>query len=143
MCTKEIILSASTGSPTTTTNDIYSLLVNTADKEVELMINNKPSPDGEHKVIVVPVADENGLYYYNWVQHNIHYVDSVSGGKIGYVHIPNMGTEGLNEFMKHFYPQVSREALIVDDRGNGEVLFLLWLQSDLPNSLCILIWQET
>ena len=102
-----------------TTNDIYSLLVNTADKQVELTVNSKPSADGAHKVIVIPVADERDLYYYNWVQHNIHYVDSVSGGKIGYLHIPNMGAEGLNEFMKHFYPQISRKALIVDDRGNG------------------------
>jgi tricorn protease len=46
-------------------------------------------------------------------------VDSVSGGKIGYLHIPDMGVEGLNEFMKYFYPQVSKKALIIDDRGNG------------------------
>lgn len=104
---------------TTTTNDIYSLLINTADKQVELMVNSKPSPDGARKVIVIPTSDEKNLYYYNWVQRNIHYVDSVSGGKIGYLHIPNMGTEGLNEFIKHFYPQINREALIIDDRGNG------------------------
>jgi len=32
---------------------------------------------------------------------------------------PNMGTEGLNEFVKHFYPQVTKKGLIVDVRGNG------------------------
>ncbi len=107
------------GKPTNTMNDIYASLVNMADKQVELMVNGKPSPEGARKVIVVPVADESDLYYFNWVQHNIHYVDSVSGGKIGYLHIPNMGVEGLNEFMKYFYPQVSKKALIIDDRGNG------------------------
>ncbi|MEI6854030.1 MAG: S41 family peptidase, partial [Bacteroidota bacterium] len=42
-----------------------------------------------------------------------------TGGKVGYIHIPNMGAEGLNEFVKHFYPQLSKSALIIDDRGNG------------------------
>jgi tricorn protease len=101
------------------TNDIYSLLVNTAGKQVELVVNSRPSPDGAHKTIVVPVQSEEALYYYNWVQHNIRYVDSVSGGKIGYMHIPNMGVEGLNEFIKYFYPQINKKALIIDDRGNG------------------------
>ncbi|MBL0308740.1 MAG: PDZ domain-containing protein [Bacteroidetes bacterium] len=107
------------GISVTTTNDIYSLLINTADKQVEMMVNSKASPDGARKVIVIPTGDEKNLYYYNWVQHNIRFVDSVSGGKIGYLHIPNMGVDGLNEFMKHFYPQIRREALIIDDRGNG------------------------
>ena len=107
------------GVAATTTNDIYSLLVNKANKEVELEVNSKPAADGAHKALVVPIADERDLYYYGWVQHNIHFVDSVSGGKIGYIHIPNMGEEGLNEFMKHFYPQIRRQALVIDDRGNG------------------------
>jgi tricorn protease len=107
------------GKPVNAMTDIYASLVNMADKQVELLVNNKPSPDAARKVIVVPIADESNLYYYNWVQHNIRYVDSVSGGKIGYLHIPDMGVEGLNEFMKYFYPQVSKKALIIDDRGNG------------------------
>ena len=107
------------GKPTNEMADIYASLVNMADKQVELMVNNKPSATAARKVIVVPIADESPLYYYNWVQHNIRYVDSVSGGKIGYLHIPNMGVEGLNEFMKYFYPQLSKKALIIDDRGNG------------------------
>ncbi|WP_207632741.1 S41 family peptidase [Foetidibacter luteolus] len=107
------------GKPANTLTDVYAALVNTAGKEVELVVNSKPSPTGARKTIVVPVADESKLYYYNWVQHNIRYVDSVSGGKIGYLHIPDMGLEGLNEFMKYFYPQLNKKALIIDDRGNG------------------------
>lgn len=107
------------GKPTNEMNDIYASLVNMANKQVELQVNSKPSADGARKTIVIPIADEANLYYYNWVQHNIHYVDSVSGGKIGYLHIPNMGIEGLNEFMKYFYPQENKKALIIDDRGNG------------------------
>ena len=107
------------GKATNTMTDIYASLVNMADKQVELMINSKPSATGARKTIIIPVSSEANLYYYNWVQKNIRYVDSVSGGKIGYLHIPDMGVGGLNEFIKYFYPQLSKKALIIDDRGNG------------------------
>ena len=107
------------GKTTNMMTDIYSSLVNMADKQVELMVNNKPTATGARKTIVVPIGNESNLYYYNWVQKNIRYADSVSSGKIGYMHIPDMGVGGLNEFMKYFYPQLSKKALIIDDRGNG------------------------
>lgn len=107
------------GTQTNTMNDIYESLVNTAGNQVELTVNSTATTAGARKVIVVPLRDEKSLYYYNWVEHNIHYVDSVSNGKIGYLHIPNMGVEGLNEFIKHFYPQLNKKAIIIDDRGNG------------------------
>ena len=107
------------GSPTNTMADIYESLVNMADKQVELTVNSKASAEGSRKIIVVPVADESNLYYYDWVQHNIAYVDSVSHGKVGYIYIPDMGEAGLNQFFKLFYPQINKKALIIDDRGNG------------------------
>jgi len=68
---------------------------------------------------VCPNDDESGLYYFNWVQDNIRKVSEATGGKVGYIHIPDMGVAGLNEFVKYFYPQLSKKALIIDDRGNG------------------------
>jgi len=65
------------------------------------------------------VASEANLYYYNWVQHNIRYVNEKTNGQVGYLHIPDMLTEGLNEFVKYYYPQLRKKALIIDDRGNG------------------------
>ncbi len=100
-------------------NNVYSLLVDKADKEVELTVNSKPSEDGARKFIVTPVADEAGLYYYNWVQNNIEKVDKATNGEVGYIHIPDMGAEGLNEFTRLFYPQLNKKGLIIDDRGNG------------------------
>ncbi len=100
-------------------NDIYESLLNTADQQVELTVNKSASESGSHKVIVLPIADEADLYYYNWVQDNIDKVNKATGGKVGYIHIPDMGVEGLNEFVKHFYPQLSKKGLIIDDRGNG------------------------
>jgi len=107
------------GISTKTTDDIYSLLVGKAGEEVELAINSKPSEAGARKVIVSPIADEADLYYYNWVQQNIEKVNQETNGEVGYVHIPDMGPEGLNEFARLFYPQLNKKGLIIDDRGNG------------------------
>jgi tricorn protease len=99
--------------------DIYAALINKAGKPVELTVNTEATMNGNRNVIVKPVEDEAGLYYYNWVQHNIEYVNHKTNGEIGYIHIPDMGPEGLNEFVKYFYPQLSKKGLIIDDRGNG------------------------
>ncbi len=107
------------GVSTKNMNDIYQSLINTAEKQVELSLNANADESGARKVIVVPISTESSLYYYNWVQHNIDLVNNATNGDVGYLHIPNMGAEGLNEFVKHFYPQLKKKALIVDDRGNG------------------------
>ncbi|MCB9002346.1 MAG: PD40 domain-containing protein [Bacteroidales bacterium] len=99
--------------------DIYSTLIDKAGKTVELTINTKPQQDGSRKVLVTPINDESPLYYYEWVQNNIRKVNEATNGEVGYIHIPDMGVEGLNEFVKHFYPQLTKKALIIDDRGNG------------------------
>ncbi|MEZ7954400.1 MAG: S41 family peptidase, partial [Bacteroidales bacterium] len=56
---------------------------------------------------------------FSWVQNNIRKVCEATNGEVGYIHIPDMGVPGLNEFVKHYYPQLTKRALIIDDRGNG------------------------
>ena len=70
-------------------------------------------------MIVVPTDNEEKLYYYEWVQTNIEKVNKATNGKAGYIHVPDMGRYGLNEFVKYFYPQIRKKALIIDVRGNG------------------------
>jgi tricorn protease len=107
------------GKPTKEMNDIYESLINTAGKEIILSISKSPDEKGKREVIVVPINSEANLYYYTWVQDNIRKVDEATHGQVGYIHIPDMGVEGLNEFAKYFYPQLDKKALIIDDRGNG------------------------
>lgn len=99
--------------------DMFSLLVGKANEVVELTINSKPTMDGAHKELVKTISDESKLYYYNWVQSNIEKVSKATDGKIGYIHVPDMGVPGLIEFAKHYYPQTTKEGLIIDVRGNG------------------------
>ncbi|TAL67601.1 MAG: protease [Bacteroidetes bacterium] len=97
----------------------YKVLLNKANKFVSLKINSKPSEDGAKEYNIKTISSEKGLVYYNWVEENRRKVDSMTNGKVGYVQIPDMSLQGLNEFVKYFYPQVKKEALIVDDRYNG------------------------
>src|SRR6202043_2273285 len=75
--------------------------------------------EGARRVVVTPTGDEGDLYYYAWVQSNIKKVSDATGGKVGYIHVPDMQQTGLNEFAKHYYPQLKKQALIIDVRGNG------------------------
>lgn len=107
------------GVPTNTMNDLYEALVGTVGKQVKLSVNSSAKEAGAREAVIVPIGSEASLYYYNWVQKNIETVSKATDGKVGYIHIPDMGPAGLNEFVKHFYPQLRKEALIIDDRGNG------------------------
>lgn len=107
------------GRPTKDMNDIYESLINTAGKEVILSISKEANEKNKRDVIVIPAKEEANLYYYTWVQNNIKKVDEATKGEVGYIHIPDMGVGGLNEFAKYFYPQLDKKALIIDDRGNG------------------------
>ena len=107
------------GTPVSTLPNLYDALIGTADKQVILRVNSKPSDAGARDVTVVPTANETPLYYLAWVQKNIDDVAKKTGGEVGYIHIPDMGQPGLNEFTKLYFPQIRKHALIVDVRGNG------------------------
>jgi len=107
------------GKPLDKFTDIAEALDNTAGKQVTLKVNATPEEKGSRDVVVIPVETENQLYYYNWVEGNIGKVTKATDGRVGYIHIPNMGVDGLNEFVKSFFPQLRKKALIIDVRGNG------------------------
>lgn len=97
----------------------YRLLRHKADRPVTLTLNSRPSMEGARQVTFRPIASEISLLYLQWVEGNRQRVDQLSGGRIGYLHVPDMGTDGLREFIKWFYPQIAKEGLIVDVRANG------------------------
>ncbi len=101
--------------------NIYEALLDTVGKQVKLTVNKTPAEQGGRDLTVVPIGDEHPLYYYQWVQGNIKKVSEATQGQgqVGYVHVPDMGPVGLNEFAKHYYPQLRKQALIIDMRGNG------------------------
>jgi tricorn protease len=95
------------------------MLTNTANEVVTLTVNSKPTAEGARKVVVKPIGDEYSLRQLNMVETNRKKVDAASGGRIGYVYIPDMGDAGLNEFVKQYFPQIRKEGIIFDVRYNG------------------------
>ncbi len=107
------------GEDLTAADDPYRLLRHKADRPVRLTVNTKPTKDGARTVTYRPVTDESNLIYLNWVLGNQRRVAEMSGGRIGYLHVPDMGANGIREFIKWYYTQLPMEGLIVDVRANG------------------------
>ncbi len=107
------------GQPVRQDQDIQALLIGTAGHTISLTVNSKPTMDGARVVRVVPMASEAKARYYEWVAMKREYVRRQAGDAIGYIHIPDMGTGGLQEFTKHYYSNLNRDALIYDVRNNG------------------------
>lgn len=107
------------GQPTNTVSNFYQLMENTQGQPIELLLSETPNAQNTWKVTVKPVASELGLRYLQWVKSRIAYVDKLSNGRIGYVHLPNTSFDGHRELFKTFMPQTTKDALIIDDRYNG------------------------
>jgi tricorn protease len=100
-------------------DDPYRFLRNAADNPVQWLVNSTPSTEGARTISYRPIVSEEKLVYFDWVEANRRRVDELSGGRVGYLHVPDMGADGISEFIKWYYPQIRKEALLIDDRANG------------------------
>ena len=92
------------------------LLAGVAGKPVELTV---ASADGRpRRYVVVPLGDETRLRYQDWVASRRALVRERSDGRVGYLHVPDMSTEGWADFHRDLRAEMTREALIVDARNN-------------------------
>ena len=107
------------GQTTKGVDNIYRLLQNKAGRVVVLRVNGRPSEEGAREERVRPVASEQNLRYLEWVQATREKVEKASGGRIGYIHLPDTAVAGNRELFKEFYAQSHKEALIFDDRYNN------------------------
>ncbi|MFL6232856.1 MAG: S41 family peptidase, partial [Thermoanaerobaculia bacterium] len=97
----------------------YRLLRHKADRPVRLTVNAKPTLDGAREVTFRPIDTEEHLIYLDWVERSRERVTKLSNGRLGYIHLPDMGEDGMREFVKWYFGQVRKEGLIVDVRNNG------------------------
>jgi tricorn protease len=107
------------GEDVTADRDIYSYLRGKADSTVTFTLNTSPTAQGARNVTIRPLTSESDLVYMDWVEGNRRRVDQMSNGRLGYIHIPDMGAPGLREFIKWYYPQLKKEGLVIDVRANG------------------------
>ena len=108
--------------------DYFTLLEGKARKKVRLEIQQ---PDGNKRFITVkPISggEQSSMAYQRWVEHNEHIADSLSGGKVGYVHVQGMDTRSFQNVYERLLGKYRNyDAVIVDTRFNGGG----WLHNDL------------
>ncbi len=101
------------------TDNPYRMLKNKADRPVTLSLNARPDAKGAREVTYNPITSEADLIYLEWITQNAARVAKMTSGRVGYIHVPDMGADGIREFIKHFYGQIRKEGLVIDVRGNG------------------------
>lgn len=109
--------------------DYFPLLDGKIGKPVRLTIRPKSgrSFDVTTKGMSMNAVDD--LLYKRWVDRNRQLVDSLSGGRLAYVHVRAMNSESFRTVYRELLSDKNRnrEAVIVDDRHNGGG----WLHDDL------------
>ena len=99
--------------------NLHALLAGLAGKQVLVTVADDRGGKNARDVLLTPLRGERSLRYADWVRGNREYVAEKTGGRIGYIHVPDMGTTGMVAFNKWFYPQLDKEGLVVDTRWNG------------------------
>ncbi len=116
------------------TGNPYRLLRHRGDP-VTLTLNEKPTFEGARKTTYVPIANEGNLLYLDFVYANMEKVSKATDGRVGYIHIPDMGVNGSYEFLKWYYPQIRKAGLVIDDRSNGGGNISQWIIMRLNQKL--------
>lgn len=112
-------LIAVNGRPLRATDNPYAPFENTVGKQVSLKVNDKPSEDGARAVTVRPIGSETSIRNLDWIETNRRKVEAATGGRCGYVYVPDTFVAGISEFARAFYAQTDKDALIIDERWNG------------------------
>ena len=99
--------------------EVYALFENTAGKLVEITVGPSADGKGSRVVTVEPIASEANLRNMDWVDGNLKKVEKATGGKVGYVHVRDTAAGGMADFKRYFFPQVDKDALIIDERFNS------------------------
>jgi len=99
--------------------NFYQYFEGTVNRQVQLLVNDKPNTSGAHLVTVVPISNEGGLRTRNWVEDNRRKVDEMSDGQLAYVWIPNTGNGGYTYFNRYYFSQQDKRGVVLDQRNNG------------------------
>ncbi len=91
-------------------------------KRIELMISKTADGSNAEKVVLKPISTggEKQLLYRQWVEANRAYVDKISGGRLGYVHLPDMGSGTLEQLYVDLDVENQRkDGVVFDIRNNN------------------------
>lgn len=104
------------GQPTRSVPDPYVLLAGKAGQVVQLLVG--PTPAQGRTVRIRTLDSEAPLLQLERTLAARRTLDRLSDGRIGYIHISDMGPAGLKAFAKDWYGQIRKDGMVVDIRGN-------------------------
>lgn len=107
------------GKELTAAEDPYRMLDGTADAQTVLHISKTPDFASAWTITVKPIRSESALRQRAWVEDNRRLVDSLSGGKLAYVWVPNTSSPGFISFNRYFFAQQDKAGAVIDERFNG------------------------
>jgi tricorn protease len=99
-------------------DDVYSFFEKTAGKTTILKVGPDPGGANSREVKVTPVPNENELRHLAWIEDNRRKVEQATGGRVAYIHMPDTAFGGYTSFMRYFFAQLDKDAIIVDERFN-------------------------
>lgn len=106
--------------PLDTAKDPWAAFIGLAGDTVTLTVGENPTCDDKTRTVVLKLPGSDAdLRYRAWIERNRAYVDKKSGGKVGYIYVPDTGVNGQNNLFRQFYGQIDKAALIIDERWNG------------------------
>lgn len=100
-------------------DNLYAFLENTANKQVTLSISTDATGKGARNIVVQPIANDQSLRQWHWIEKNRQTVAQRTNGRVAYVYLPDTAGDGYKHFNRMFFAQVDKDALIVDDRRNS------------------------
>lgn len=100
-------------------DNIFEFLQGTVGKQVTLRVGPQANGRNARDVVVKPVDSERMLRLWHWVENNRRVVSEATGGRVGYVYLPNTAGAGYTFFNRMFFAQVDKEAMIIDERSNS------------------------
>lgn len=112
-------LLAINGEALTADDNLFAYLQGTAGSQVTLTVGRRADGRESRDIVVEPVESERELRLWHWVENNRRAVTDATGGRVGYVYLPNTAGAGYTFFNRMFFAQVDKDALIVDERSNG------------------------
>ncbi len=112
-------LLAVAGTTLTNKSSYLEPLVDRAGQIVSVTFSSNADGSAPKTVYVKPIGNETRIRRLEWVEQNRRYVEKASDGKVGYLYLGAMTGQDVSDFIKQFYPQRNKEALLIDTRFNN------------------------
>jgi tricorn protease len=107
------------GANLTAAENLFERLQGTVGQQVSLKVGPDANGKNAREIVVVPIDSERELRLWDWIENNRRHVDQATGGRVGYIYLPNTAGAGYTYFNRMFFSQLDKEALIIDERSNS------------------------